>query len=103
MGEQWTLTFSQRDNRIPNLNASIRAQHKHGPAKKAVRVNGKISEVKQPQYQSNSKMGDHLGFIHFVFLVVEILGKLDTFAKFYKSASTSVKLNWILKSKCLRK
>ena len=34
---------------------------------KAVRVNGKITEVKQPQDQFNSKMGDHLGSIHFVF------------------------------------
>ena len=34
---------------------------------KAVTVNGKITEVKQPQDQSNSKMGDHLGSIHFVF------------------------------------
>ena len=49
------------------MNASIRAQHKHEPAMKAVRVNGKITEVKQPQDQSNSKMGDHLGSIHFVF------------------------------------
>ena len=34
---------------------------------KAVKVVGKITEVKQPQDQSNSKMGDHLGPIHFVF------------------------------------
>ena len=34
---------------------------------KAVRVNGKITEVKQLQDQSNSKMGDHLESIHFVF------------------------------------
>ena len=47
--------------------ASITAQHKHEPAMKAVRVNGKITKVKQPQDQSNSKMGDHLGSIHFVF------------------------------------
>ena len=37
------------------------------PKVKAVRVNGKITEVKQPQNQSNSKMADHLGSIHFVF------------------------------------
>ena len=49
------------------MNASIRAQHKHEPAVKAVRVNGRITEVKQPQDQSNSKMGDHLGFIHCVY------------------------------------
>ena len=30
------------------MNASTRAQHKHEPAMKAVRVNGKITEVKQP-------------------------------------------------------
>ena len=47
------------------MNASIRAQHK--PAMKAVRVNGKITKVKQPQDQPYSKMGDHLGSIHFVF------------------------------------
>ena len=40
--------FPQRDNRIPNLNASIKAQHKHEPIMRAVRVNGKISEVMQP-------------------------------------------------------
>ena len=45
MGEQWT--FSQRDNRIPNLNASIRAQHIHEPTMRAVRVNVQIIEVKQ--------------------------------------------------------
>ena len=28
MDEQWILTFSQSDNRIPNLNASIRVQYK---------------------------------------------------------------------------
>ena len=48
------------------MNASIRAQHKCEPAMKAVRVNVKITEVKQPQ-PPNSKMGDHLGSIHFVF------------------------------------
>ena len=63
------------------MNTSIRAQHKHEPTMKAMRVNGKITKVKQPQDQSNSKMGDHLGSIHFVFFsVAEILGK---FAKFY--------------------
>ena len=45
------------------MNTSITAQHKHEPVIKAVRVNGKITKVKQP----NSKMGDHLGSIHFVF------------------------------------
>ena len=38
------------------MNASIRAQHKHEPAMKAVRVNGKITEIKQPQDQSNTKI-----------------------------------------------
>ena len=39
--------FSQKDNRIPNLNASIRAQHKHEPAMKAkaVRLNGQITRI----------------------------------------------------------
>ena len=46
------------------MNASIRAQHKHESAMKAVRV---ITKVKQPQDQSNSKMGDHLESIHFIF------------------------------------
>ena len=69
------------------MNTSIRAQHKHEPAMKAVRVNGKITKVKQPQDQSNSKMGDHLGSIHFVlFSVVKILDKLGKLGKFYKSA-----------------
>ena len=55
--------FPQRDNRIPNLNASIKAQHKHDPTIGGVRVNGNISEV-------NTKMGDHLGSKHFVFFSV---------------------------------
>ena len=68
MGEQWTFNFfPKRDNRIPYTNDSITAQHKHEPVVKAVRVNGEITKVKQPQDQSNSKMGDHLGSIHFVF------------------------------------
>ena len=51
----------------PSLKWLIFAQYQHHPKVKAVRMNGKISEVKQPQDQSNSKMGDHLGSIHFVF------------------------------------
>ena len=47
--------------------ANICTMIKHDPKVKAVRVNGKISEVKQFQDQSSSKMGDHLGSIHFVF------------------------------------
>ena len=39
--------FPQRDNRIPNLNASIKAQYKHESTMRLVRVNGKITEVKQ--------------------------------------------------------
>ena len=39
--------FPQRDSRIPNLNISIKAQNKHEPTMRAVRVNGKITEVKQ--------------------------------------------------------
>ena len=51
------------------MNSSIRAQYGHEPVMKAVRVNGMITEVKQPQDQSNSKMGDHLASIHFVFFL----------------------------------
>ena len=35
---------------------------------KAVRVNEQITEVTQLKDQSNSKMDDHLGSKHFVFL-----------------------------------
>ena len=48
------------DNKIPNLNASIRVQHWHEPTIRAVRVKGEISEVKQLKTKANSKMGDHL-------------------------------------------
>ena len=75
--------FPQRDNRIPNLNASIIAQHKHEPAMKAVRVNGHITEVKQTQYQSNSKMGDHLGFINFVLFSGSNIREIGKFAELY--------------------
>ena len=51
----------------PSLKWITFVQCKHDPKVKAVRANGKITEVKQPQDQSNSKMGDHLGSIHFVF------------------------------------
>ena len=54
--------FSRRDNRIPNMNASIRAQHKHEPNVKAVRVNGQITEDKQPMDRGSTRMGDHLFF-----------------------------------------
>ena len=49
--DEWAVNFNifaPRDNRISNLNASITAQHKHEPIMKAVRVNGQITEVKQP-------------------------------------------------------
>ena len=49
------------------MNASVRPQPKHEPVMKAVKVNGKITEVKQLQDQSNSKIGHHLGSIHVVF------------------------------------
>ena len=58
--------FSQRNNRIPSFNASIRAQHKYEPMR-AVKVNGQITEVKQLKTKANSKMGDDLRSIHFVF------------------------------------
>ena len=70
MGEQQTLTFSQRDNRIPNLNVSIRAQHKHGATMRELWVNGQITEVKQLKTKANSRMDDHLGSIHFIFFSV---------------------------------
>ena len=35
-----------------------------------LKMNGKITEVKQPQDQPYSKMGDHLGSTHFVFFSV---------------------------------
>ena len=52
------------DIRIPNLNISIKAEHKHEPAMKAVIVNGKITEVKQ------SRPGTILRWvtIHFIFI-----------------------------------
>ena len=46
----WAVNFNffpQTDNKIPNLNASSKAQHKHEPTMRAVRVKCKISEVKQ--------------------------------------------------------
>ena len=71
--------------------ANICTMIQHDPQVKAVRVNGKISKVKQPQDQSNSKMGDHLGSIHFVFFQWQkYLGK---FAKFYLSAWIKKKLH----------
>ena len=51
---------------------------------RAVSVNGQITDVKQLKTNANSKMGDHLGSIHFVFFsLAEILGKLGKSAKFY--------------------
>ena len=49
------------------MNASIRVQHKHEPIMRAVRVNGQITEVQQSKKKDNTKMGDHLVSIHFVF------------------------------------
>ena len=37
------------DNGIPNLNTTIRAQHKQKPTMRTVRMNGQITEVKQPR------------------------------------------------------
>ena len=59
------------------MNASIGAQHKHEPAMKAVRVNEKITKVKQPQDQPYSKIGDHLGSIYFVFFSVAKIFKAN--------------------------
>ena len=52
------------------------AQCKYDPNVKAVRLNMKITEVKQPQDQS--KMGDHYILS---FSAAEILGKLGKFSK----------------------
>ena len=83
---------------MPILNASIRAQHKHEPTMRSVRVNGQITEVKQLKTKANSKIGDHLGPMHFVFFhfgcdYPEILGK---FAKFSHSIKLSEKLNYLM-------
>ena len=67
--------FSQRYNRIPNLNTSIRAQHKHEPTMRAVKVNGQITEVKQLKTKANSMMGDHLGSMYFVFFTWAIISR----------------------------
>ena len=69
--------FAQRDNRIPNLNASIIAQHKHEPAMKAVRVNGQISEVMQP------KTNLILRWVTIKFCLFSVAEILGNFAKFY--------------------
>ena len=74
--------FPQRDNRIPNLNASIKAQHKHEPTMRAVRVNGEISEVKQSAVRLTLRwvtIWDPNSF-QFGYDWQKILGK---FAKFY--------------------
>ena len=76
--------FPQRDNRIPNLNASIKAQHKHEPTMRAVRVNGKISEVKQSALRLILRWvtiwdPNILSFFSLA-MIGKILGKL---AKFY--------------------
>ena len=55
---------------IPNLNASIRAQHKHEPTMRETKVNGQITEAKQLMTKANSKVGDHLRSTHFVFFIV---------------------------------
>ena len=55
------LVLASRSDQWPAF-----AQRQHEPNVMAVRVNGHFTEVKQPQDQSNSKMGDHLGSIHFV-------------------------------------
>ena len=49
-----------------NMNASIRAQHKHEPVIKAVRVNGQITEVKQPKANLMILMSLIRYFIHWI-------------------------------------
>ena len=53
--------LSQRDNRIPNLNASIGAQQ-YESTMGAVRVNGQKTKVKQSR--PRIILGDHLGSIY---------------------------------------
>ena len=71
------------------MNASITVQHKHESAMKAVRVNGKITKVKQSALV-NIKMADHLGSIHFEFFqwqkyyVIEII--LFVLIQFYRTS-----------------
>ena len=60
---------------IPNWNASIRAQRNHKPTMRAVRVNGQITEVKQLKAKANSKIGDLLGPIYFVFFSLVMIGR----------------------------
>ena len=68
-GPEWGAVVL--DRRCFSDGTSIAAQHKYEPAMKAVRVNGQITEVKQPRP------------IYFVFSVAKILVKLGKFVKFY--------------------
>ena len=74
--------FSQSDNRIPNLNASIRAQHRHEPKVKAMRVNGQITEVKQSMSRGSTGMGDHLFFFSLA-MIGRNIKQIRKVAKFY--------------------
>ena len=60
---------------LPNIPILVIAQYKHDPKVKAVRVNGQITEVKQLKIKANSKMGDHLGSIHFVLFSLAMIGR----------------------------
>ena len=44
------------------------------PKGKAVRVNGQITEVQQYMKRDSTRMGDHLGPIHFVFFSLAMIG-----------------------------
>ena len=58
MGEQWTLTFFHKGIiGSPTWMSQLEHNTKHEPAMKAVRVNGKITEVKQSSLVNN-KMAD---------------------------------------------
>ena len=62
---------------------------------RAVRVTGQTTEVKQLKTKANSKMGDHLGSIYFMF-VFQFGYDWQTyykFAKCYCSGGVSIKLN----------
>ena len=60
-----------RDSRIPNLNTSIRAQQKHEPTMREVRVNGQITETEVKQL-----------------LTWKIIGWVVIFSRFYLLATT---------------
>ena len=80
----WAVNF----NRIPNLNTSIRAQHKHESTIRKVRVNGQITEVKEPRPRLILRWVEILNpSISLWPWLAEILGKLG---KFYCSVGFAI-------------